>query len=500
MSKNLLNKYQAAALLDISPKLIEYFTKKTVKSKDNRKLIAKITKPELLFEKNDLEGYDNWLRAPWPAPPKKRPHLPDAIREEIKQESNFECAICCKSGEAGEAAHIEPVRQGKCNHPHNLIWLCSNHHTKFDNGCWGPKENSVEVVRSIKNTLLHFNRFAWQSQADISQQIATILHICKELLEQLKTGVKEDEASAINRIAEKLLDLLPNLTEKQKSKSTKQTLEQLSEDIEQERIKPKPNTRRKLEIATSYEEEYLDKSGLKRCPLCLGENHIYHYDCPVCGGDGSIRSNVYPDLSPFERIKCKLCKGSGLNNHMTCPVCVGDGEIERRFDEVIDYSQYDDVECPLCEGTTKHNYDDCPVCNAEGYLPQRVAFNVDTREYDEVECPLCEARGIYNHDTCPACRGDRYMQRRFARDVDISEYQDKKCPACKGKRTLYGEECPLCRGDGSIPAHIADQTDISLYKLVKCPACKGKRQFHGDDCTSCNGEGTMLKLYVEKYY
>lgn len=500
MSKRLLNLYQSAALIGISPKLLKYFTRRAVKHKDPRKLNPKKIAPELFFEESELREYDTWLRAPWPSKPKTRPHLPDAIRDEIKIEANLECALCCKSGEAGEAAHIEPLKQGKCNHPHNLIWLCANHHTKFDNGCFGPTGASNSIIRSLKESLQHFKKTSWQGQAEISQQIASILHMCNKFKEQLSSPTTETERKAIERAAQQLVDLLPDLAVQQSSKNVKQTLSQLSEDLDDERRKPIVNTRKQLEIASSYEDEYLEKSGLKRCPLCAGSHYQSSYDCPVCDGDGSISSSYYPDLSPYETVDCGLCEGSGQYNSADCPVCSGDGEIERRFDDVIDYKQYADVECPLCEGTARYEHEDCPACRGEGCLPKRVLDNIDLRDFESVKCPLCEGRGNHNQDTCRACRGDRYMQKRYADNVDLSEYQDKKCPVCKGSRSLFGEECPACSGEGYMPAGYADQLDLSLYTLVKCPACKGKGNRSGDECSACNGDRRMLKLYVDKYY
>ena len=500
MNKKLFSIYQAAVLLGISPKLLTYFTKRAVKSKDPRKLRSTTNESHLYFEEEELKSYDDWLKAPWPAPPKTRPHLPDAIRDEIKIEANMECAVCCKSGEAGEAAHIEPIKHSKCNHPHNLIWLCSNHHVKFDNGCFGPKGASNEIIRSLKNALQHFKRFSWQGQADVSQQIATVLHLCKELEERLKAPINSAERMAVERTAKNVLDLIPSLAEQPQAATVKHTLSQLSEELETERNNSVIDTRKQLEIAMSYEDEYLQKSGLKRCPLCQGGNSHSFYDCSVCGGDGSISSSYHPDLTPFEKVNCGLCHGTCLHNHLTCPVCAGDGKIERRFHDIIDYNQYDDVTCPHCDGTTRYNYEDCPVCNAEGSIPRRVLDDLNLRDFQHVDCPCCNGSGFYNYNTCMACNGDRTMQRRYAAEINLSEYENVKCPACKGSRTLYGEQCPACNGEGYMPALIANQIDTALYKLVKCPECKGKKILFGDDCLPCNGEGEMLKLYADKYH
>jgi hypothetical protein len=98
MVSNLLNQYQAAALLCMSPELLRHLTSHQVKWKDKRRLaIAKEVDGVLFFEEAELRAYDDWLKAPWPAKDNKRPALPDAIREEIRLEANLECALCVNS-------------------------------------------------------------------------------------------------------------------------------------------------------------------------------------------------------------------------------------------------------------------------------------------------------------------------------------------------------------------------------------------------------------------
>src|SRR5688572_24719378 len=93
MASKLLNQYQAAALLCMSPELLRHLTSHRIKWKDKRQLaIAKEVDGMLFFEETELKAYDHWLKAPWPAKDDKRPSLPEAIREEIRLEANLECA------------------------------------------------------------------------------------------------------------------------------------------------------------------------------------------------------------------------------------------------------------------------------------------------------------------------------------------------------------------------------------------------------------------------
>ena len=141
MSK-ILNEYEAAATLSISPELLKYCASHTVKSGHTRKLVGTKNANGLFsFEEDELLSYDKYLREEWPSSmPGERPHLPDAFKTEIRTEACGECAICLANGNSCEAAHIAAVHKSKSHHPHNLIWLCANHHTKFDKGLIGPKD------------------------------------------------------------------------------------------------------------------------------------------------------------------------------------------------------------------------------------------------------------------------------------------------------------------------------------------------------------------------
>ena len=59
-------------------------------------------------------------------------------------EANGACAICQAHGDTCEAAHLDPVSKSKNNHPENLLWLCSNHHTAYDDDLFGPDEENAE--------------------------------------------------------------------------------------------------------------------------------------------------------------------------------------------------------------------------------------------------------------------------------------------------------------------------------------------------------------------
>ena len=92
----------------------------------------------------------NYLNQPWPLPENgKRPSIPNLIKEDIKRESHYSCAICGHM-DNGEVAHIEPVSETLNNSPDNLIFLCPNHHTKYDYGYTLKGNITIEEVRAAK--------------------------------------------------------------------------------------------------------------------------------------------------------------------------------------------------------------------------------------------------------------------------------------------------------------------------------------------------------------
>ncbi|MDQ0589890.1 zinc finger domain-containing protein [Variovorax paradoxus] len=499
MDANLLNQYQAAALLRMSPELLRHMVGHQVKWKDKRRLSAsKEVDGVYHFEGAELRAYDKWLRAPWPVPSgKSRPGMPEQIRNEIRVEANLECALCKTSGQAGEAAHIEPVHISKNNHPHNLIWLCANHHTKLDNGSFGPKGADNETIVGLKIGLQHFRRAAWLGQAEIGIQIAATLSLCKLMHRQLISAKTSVEVHAFEQLATQTLTLLPQLASQSKVAEVQPLLTQMANDLEAAGGSS-AGIEDQLAAAAAYEVEFLEKSGLVSCPLCHGSKTHNGYECPVCSGDGAVAEGMKIDLSDFELIACRLCNGSGRHESESCPACGGEGQFEKRIADRIDFTEFEMVQCPLCEGARRWQGEDCPECGAEGEMPAWAANRVDLSQYDEVKCPLCEGDGRYEGETCPECHGERAMPRRSADMVEVSKYDLQPCPLCGGSGSFLDNDCPPCGGEGKMPAIAVERLDLTPFDLVKCPPCQGTGVLHGDYCPHCAGNKRILRMYAEQ--
>lgn len=499
MASKPLDQYQAAALIGFSPELLKYLTTHKVKWKESRKLVtAKEVDGTLFFDEAELKSYDAWLRDSWPAKDDGRASIPEGIKKEIKTEANLECALCQKAGEAGEAAHINPWKTSKNNHPHNLIWLCANHHTKFDKGYFGPKGATNEFILILKTTLQHFKRSIWSGQAEISKRIAATLSLCDSLDKQYEIATSEDEKNAVRRNAKKLLILIPELALKSSLTNVQPILTRLGKELNAGAASNGGATRKQLKTAASYEQEFLVESGLVKCPLCKGKKSHNGYDCPVCAGDGSVDKNLEVNLSEFEDVDCKLCSATGMHNDDDCPVCHGDKVLERRYSEQIDFDQYKLVKCPLCKGKGIWEGDDCITCRGVGKMERRAAENINLSDFEEVDCPLCEAEGVFNGGDCPECHGHQRMRKQLADNVDVTKYEDQSCPVCDGTGYQYNNDCRACGGHGTMSVGQVNELDVSLYKFVKCPECRGKPTNSDYDCRVCGGEGEIMRIDAER--
>jgi DnaJ-class molecular chaperone len=498
---NIVDQYQAACLLVVSPELLEYFTKHTVKQDDKRKLkIAKRSGTILFFEVDELKDYNEWLFRPWPAKEKKRPHLPEAIKHEVKSEASGECAICSKNGNSCEAAHIAPVSTTKCNHPHNLLWLCANHHTKFDNGSLGPKGVDNELVKATKLVVQHARKYVWTQAVEVSKQIAALLKLAKDANEYLENSHSQSNVAVAEGIGEKVLGLLASAT----SKSNEQNLAPVILKISSALAKPYSShsaveltMAEKLGRVAFFEDEFRVKAGLKDCPLCHGKRWHHEQECPVCQGEGYVESDCNIDLSPYAHVTCRLCKGKRLVLGEDCRACGGEGALEARIDEQIDWAGFEKVLCRLCEGKRRMDGEDCPACGGEGELDARIVEQIDWAGFEKVSCRLCEGRRRIDGEDCPACDGEGELEARIDEQMDWSSFGKVRCRLCKGNRRIDGEDCSACGGEGELEARVVEQMDWSSFEKVNCGLCAGQRRFRGRDCPVCRGEGELQRRVLD---
>jgi hypothetical protein len=490
--KKLLSEYEAAAAVGMSPTLLRWFTSHAPKSGDTRKLkIAKEENGVLFFEQQELLSFNDWLRLPWPHKPGKRPNIPTGIREEIEVEANGECAICNKNGDTCEVAHLNPVSKTKCNHPEELLNLCSNHHTKYDDGGYGPDKKNAEFVKSFKTVLHYHKRRMWVMQHEVGRKLFLVLADCERIGEEMKKAKTPDQTKAIERIARASLAELPHMAPISHADPHYEAYKAIETGLSSLKAASKANLAAQLKQAKKIKQEYVAALGFVACPLCEASGYYDGGDCPVCGGDREIDEEISErlDLAEYEKVNCPLCEGDGKLEGEDCPECGGEGEIQRRFAEQVDLRQYEAVNCPLCDGKGRFHGEQCPECHGDKQMPRHAAEQIDVSEYDDVDCPLCEGSGRHEGEDCPVCRGDRQIPRHAAEQVEVEQYRNVKCPLCKGRGQFDGDDCPACRAEGEMPRGQAQELDLGQYKKVKCPLCKGKQ----DGCPFCGGEGEVFK-------
>ena len=329
-----LNEYQAALLTGLSPTLLRWLTKYAPKSGSDRKLLfTRKDGDTLFFDRDELIAFNDWLKSPWPRKGGERTPIPTGIRAEIKTEANGTCAICHGHVESCEAAHLDPVSKSNNNHPENLLWLCSNHHTVYDKDLFGPTGENAEFVVEFKRVLHRFKRMLWTMQDKISAKLFAVLDTCAMLLEQLRNAKTPAQVDAVERLGKAALKHLPNLAPVSKSDPKFAAFEKINvgmafiADAKNEALPAR------LGRAMSVREEVAVAFGFVSCPLCHGTGRHAGSDCPVCSGDGQIAKDAARrfDAAEFEEVDCPVCKGSGTRRGSDCPACNGDAQIEQRF-------------------------------------------------------------------------------------------------------------------------------------------------------------------------
>jgi len=137
----MMNETDAAIYLGITKELLFSF----VRSGYNGLKLN--VQPGVKFTIEDLKEWNDFLDKPLIRKGEKRPEIPIAIREYLKVESKGKCAKC-GTGHRLDNAHINSWADSFSHHPHNLIRLCTDCHTKYDNGIIS-KEEIVKLKKSL---------------------------------------------------------------------------------------------------------------------------------------------------------------------------------------------------------------------------------------------------------------------------------------------------------------------------------------------------------------
>lgn len=499
------NIFEAAVKLRMSPELLEWFTNHPAKKGTKRLLhVARKQGESLFFSESELGAFDKYLKEPWPSEPGKRPHIPAGIQREIKVETFRQCAVCHSHADSCEIAHIHPIATSKNNHPHNLIFLCANHHTKFDKtGVLGPREEVTELVEHIKSTLLHYKRVMWEGHANALVHAFSLVQLCARLKSELETQKTAKGLKFYSEMANEVIKVIETTASSSKSKRNRRDTrtEELWAKLEATTSRRKLADQLEYAAVLSENEDFRVAAGFVKCPLCKGLGVYESSECPVCQGERSVEKQLAAvvDLDSYRMVNCPLCKGGGNYEGDDCPACRGDKQMQQRYAERIDLRKYQRVDCPLCHCQGCWEGQDCPVCKGDKTLPRWIAESVDISHYNIISCPICDGNGFVGDGyLCRACQGEGQMAKGQADNLDLSDFELIRCKLCKGTGRFLEDDCPGCAGEGELPKGTSDQIDWRQFELVTCPICKGSGHRGDYDCLSCDGEGEMLRQYADR--
>lgn len=120
-----------------------------------------------------------------------RPHIPNAIQQQVRIEARFACVIC-KNEAITEIAHIDDDRTN--NDPSNLVLLCRNHHGLYDSG--KIKRTEIKKLKKIA-----------QEENDVLSQL-------KQQLEYIQNSPQISASAGFLKIKRKYQDLLNDFGDK----------------------------------------------------------------------------------------------------------------------------------------------------------------------------------------------------------------------------------------------------------------------------------------------
>lgn len=146
---SLLDQFEAAHLLGITPELLFAYIRYAPKGGNGRKLEVTQHDGQTHFLRCDLLSFDEYLKEPWSELADDRATIPTYVVTHLKVESGSQCPRCGR-GFKLETAHILDYAISRSHHHHNLIRLCTLCHEEFDDKKILPKGE----IESIKARLI----------------------------------------------------------------------------------------------------------------------------------------------------------------------------------------------------------------------------------------------------------------------------------------------------------------------------------------------------------
>lgn len=170
MQSKLLTDTEACIHLGITKELLYAYVRNAPKKHlgHSRKLASEFVEGKNMFDKNELDSFDSYLKEPWSETGDNRPAIPKYIKEFLKTEIGGKCPITQK-GYPLEDAHIKDYSVSRNHHHHNIIRIAKDEHTKFDNGIL-----SREILLQTKERLVTAIRDRLKAELGISSHSSAI--------------------------------------------------------------------------------------------------------------------------------------------------------------------------------------------------------------------------------------------------------------------------------------------------------------------------------------
>jgi DnaJ-class molecular chaperone len=521
----LLSKIEAAMKLSISVELLNYFTKKCPKQNGTRLLQTVKAEEQIVFDDQELLSYQNYLNEPWPYAKESRPPLPDAIKNDIKAESHYGCAICGYS-DNGEVAHIEAVADSLNNSPDNLIFLCPNHHTKYDLG-YRPKSNITRDVIQAAKLLKRATRLRMmRHEANAMKLFGAVTSLLKNLKKNLeKSGVSAQMVEVYMTETKSLMQQVPGLAagadEAAKADNDLSDVDGAIARIAPKLVKATSGAIKSKEdsairtalstVVDTVDDALLDFDEVE-CPHChgAGMTGLVGDLCVYCKGECFVSSEEAEeyDLEEIDQVECPRCGGRGTVGWAGayCPFCRGSCAVSSERAEEFDENNLPEKQCPHCRGTGTRGLvgDLCPYCKGDTFVSDEKFEAYDADAIDEVDCPHCHGAGITGlvQNFCAYCRGSQLVTREKRKKYEHEKIDEVECPHCHGTGLRgRGEYCAYCRGSQVVSQEKNDAYDPNDFDEEKCPRCNGSGQtgLVSSECALCKGDGFVTEATAKAY-
>ncbi|MBR0860099.1 hypothetical protein [Bradyrhizobium liaoningense] len=521
-----LSEIEAALFLGLKVETVQYLSKTCPKTGDNRTLKFVKLDGGKAYDEAELEAYRTYLNEPWPLPTSgARPTIPKAIRDDVKEESHHACAICGHM-DNGEIAHIEAIAKTLNNAPGNLIYLCPNHHAKYDLGYKVKSNVTADEIKAAKLLKQNARRRVMKYEAFATKSLISLIQFVRNLEKSIASAAT-DNIKAMH-LAE-LTNLLASVPELTKAAEAEAKGDKLTTKPEKALIKIAPKLSAISSTVPAKQTEMALRDKAKRLVAEVEDVlvDIDEVDCPHCNGRGltglvndfcryckgscfvsSTKAEAY-DPADIDEVECPRCHGRGTTGLVSdlCAYCRGSCVVTHAKAEAYAPDDIDELDCPHCngKGTTGLANDFCAYCHGSCVVSQARYDAYDPEEIDETDCPHCNGKGTTGlvNNFCAYCHGSCVVSQAQHDSYDREEIDEADCPHCNGKGTtgLANDFCAYCHGSCVVSQARYDAYDPEEIDEVECPRCRGRGTtgFVGDICKLCHGSCVVKEATADAY-